>query len=95
MHCRQVYGVRFHHDKDTGLDLVHEINVPGNNLDGTLPEALGQLTDLRKLDLSTNAIRGNVPNALGNLSELRECYLGANLLEGAKIDRPTHCVCAF
>jgi hypothetical protein len=30
-------------------DLVHEISIPGNNLDGSLPEALGNLKDLRKV----------------------------------------------
>ena len=39
-------------------------------LSGTIPTALGSLTELRVLDLSWNSLRGHIPSELGNLSNL-------------------------
>ena len=41
---------------------VTELALPGNNLSGTLPAALGSLTSLTTLDLSDNQLSGTIPD---------------------------------
>ena len=41
-----------------------------NNLSGSIPPELGDLTYLQEMDLHLNELSGSVPPALGNLSEL-------------------------
>ena len=43
---------------------------------------MGQLTNLRKLSLSTNQLSGNIPSALGQLTNLEELDLSTNQLSG-------------
>ena len=66
------YGVTTGSDgRVTGLDLT------SNSLRGTLPSALGSLTNLEYLELYNNAISGQIPAQLGNLTNLRELNLGS------------------
>ena len=58
------------------LDLVN------NRLNGSLPAALGALSNLRLLDLRWNQLSGSLPPALGNLSSLEDLYLSSNQLSG-------------
>ena len=51
-------------------DHVVAISLPGNNLTGVIPAAIGNLTALRSLELSGNHLSGPIPAAIGNLSEL-------------------------
>ena len=51
-------------------------------LSGTLPSSLGNLTNLRTLNLSDNRLTGNIPSTLGNLSNLQHLELGVNSLTG-------------
>ena len=60
----------------TGLDLNDE------DLDGTIPAALGELTGLETLDLSDNGLSGAIPSDLGMLWDLRELRLSGNSLTG-------------
>ena len=61
---------------------VTDLDLPGNNLRGTLPAALGSLTSLTTLDLSENQLRGQILDvrALTNLTTLN---LGGNQVTGA------------
>ena len=64
------------HGVTTGADgRVTEIALPENNLAGTLPAALGNLTRLRRLDLGGNRLGGSIPAELGNLTDLEELSL--------------------
>ena len=59
-----------------GLDLS------ANDLRGTIPPGLGDLSDLESLNLSDNKLRGSIPPELGGLSNLELLDLSNNQLEG-------------
>ena len=52
------------------------------DLGSPVPAALGELTELRALDLSSNWHRGSIPTELGQLVNLRELYLAGNAFTG-------------
>ena len=61
---------------------VIELNLTGNQLTGVIPEALGQLNNLRYLLLNHNQLTGPIPEALGQLNNLQALYLTDNQLTG-------------
>ena len=71
------YGVNVFNGRVTGLVL------PGNNLDGPLPQELGDLTKLRELALPDNNLAGSLPAELGSLVNLRTLWLSSNRLTGS------------
>jgi Leucine-rich repeat (LRR) protein/PKD repeat protein len=54
----------------------------GNNLTGTLPPEIGELTHLLRLELNGNSLDGAIPPELGNLTNLTRLYLSDNNFEG-------------
>ena len=70
-------GVQVSQDWLVGLTLRN------NNLIGTLPAELGDLSNLLGLNLSDNSISGGIPRELGDLLLLRELWLDHNGLSGA------------
>ena len=63
---------------------VVELSLPDNGLTGPLPPEIGNLTQLRVLNLSGNDLSGAFPGAVSGLSELTELRVGGNPgLEGA------------
>jgi hypothetical protein len=54
-----------------------------NQLTGTIPPELGNLTALRILGLSGNQLSGYIPPELGNLTGIQSLYLDGNALTGA------------
>ncbi|MED6120080.1 hypothetical protein PIB30_017526 [Stylosanthes scabra] len=62
-----------------GLELL---SLQRNDLNGSIPNWVGQLEQIQKLKLSDNLFSGPIPTSLGNLSSLITLYLGDNLLTG-------------
>ncbi|CAM9663634.1 unnamed protein product [Scytosiphon promiscuus] len=69
------YGV----DVDEGGRVVG-LQLPNNNLQGSIPKELAELSELRILRLSDNMLTGSIPSQLGFLRKLRRLHLGNNLL---------------
>ena len=61
---------------------VIKLDLPGNNLTGTLPAELGGLSNLTELGLYGNQLTGEIPPELGGLSNLTDLYLRLNQLTG-------------
>lgn len=71
---------------------VHYLDLVGAQLTGTLPPQLGQLTELRGLNVANveweylprvyNGLTGSIPPELGNLSKLEYLLLANNFLSG-------------
>ncbi|WCJ40495.1 receptor like protein 14 [Euphorbia peplus] len=62
-------------------DPLH-INLQGNSLTGSIPEAFLNLSTLLTLDLSDNNLSGSIPEAVVALPSLRVLLLGGNQLKG-------------
>ncbi|HEY9623287.1 MAG TPA: DUF4347 domain-containing protein [Crinalium sp.] len=63
-------------------DRVRSLNLENNNLKGTIPTELGDLSNLDLLNLSNNQLSGTVPSQLSNLNYLVQLYLNNNQLSG-------------
>ncbi len=61
---------------------VIELNLYENELSGTIPPELGNLTKLEVLSLAVNQLRGTIPPELGSLSKLTLLHLYSNQLSG-------------
>lgn len=68
---------------DSGETTVVEILLAANNLTGTLPAELGNLTNLEGLSFLTNQITGSIPAEIGGLAGLLVLDIGANQLSGS------------
>ena len=73
------YGVETEGGRVVYLDLC---GPGGNNLRGSIPAELGNLTALEDLRLSNNFLTGRIPSALGRLTELEVLRLSNNALSG-------------
>ena len=61
---------------------VIALNFSSNHLEGALPAALGDLTNLESLRLLGNELTGPIPAALGDLTNLESLVLSNNELTG-------------
>ncbi|XP_010035713.2 receptor-like protein 54 [Eucalyptus grandis] len=64
------------------LTIFTSIDFSRNNLDGPIPDALGDLKALHLLNLSKNAFSGPIPSSLGKLQQLESLDLSWNDLNG-------------
>ena len=62
---------------------VTAIDLPNNQLIGTLPNELANLSALYQIDLSNNQLTGSIPTEVGNLSNLNYLDLSNNQLTGS------------
>ena len=62
---------------------VTRLNLLNNDLDGTIPSAIGRLDSLRSLTMSGNDLSGSIPTAIGSLSSLGYLNLRGNELSGS------------
>lgn len=61
---------------------VSKVELQSNNLTGTLPTEIGDLTTLTVLNLNFNNITGSIPSQVGNLTNLTELRFFRNDLSG-------------
>lgn len=64
-------------------DHVVSVSLPFNNLTGTIPSNIEDLTDLEFLALYENNLSGSLPSTIGNLSALTHLVLNDNALSGS------------
>ncbi|MEQ1635282.1 MAG: hypothetical protein ABL903_01245 [Methylococcales bacterium] len=68
---------------DTGAKNVISLRLNNNNLIGTIPPILGQLSKLQNLYLGENKLSGSLPKELGQLLQLQEFHLNSNQFSGS------------
>jgi Leucine-rich repeat (LRR) protein len=61
---------------------LRELHLYQNNLTGTIPSSLANITTLRKLVFVLNNLEGNIPNDFAKLRKLQFLYGGGNKLTG-------------
>ncbi len=61
---------------------VTSVQLGNNNLTGSIPASLGDLSGLITLRLNSNNLNGEIPSSLGSLSQLRTLYCRINQLTG-------------
>ena len=59
------------------------LDLRNNQLSGTIPASIGNLSNLKRLYLSDNQLSGTIPASIGNLSNLERLYLSDNQLSGS------------
>jgi Leucine-rich repeat (LRR) protein len=63
-------------------DRVIEISLKNNNLVGTIPTEIANITALMYLNLGNNQLGDSIPEEIGNLTSLKKLYLGHNQFIG-------------
>lgn len=61
---------------------VSSMYLSGNGLYGQIPPEIGDLSQLKGLNLALNQLRGEIPPEIGNLSQLRSLNFAGNQLSG-------------
>jgi len=75
-------GIYCNYNYDSGYYHVTGIVLDRCNLVGSLPDSLGQLSELTELVLFMNQLTGIIPSSLGQLTKVERLYLFSNQLTG-------------
>ena len=67
---------------EANLKLVKLIDLSSNNLSGSIPAEISDLSELRFLNLSRNHLMGKIPEKIGSMKELESVDLSRNHLSG-------------
>ncbi|WP_422105659.1 leucine-rich repeat domain-containing protein [Winogradskyella sp.] len=70
------FGVTVSSNQVTGLSMNN------NNVNGTLPESFGDLTNLLSINMRNNGLTGNLPSSFGNLTNLSVLRFSGNAFTG-------------
>ncbi|RKZ72367.1 MAG: hypothetical protein DRQ57_17470, partial [Gammaproteobacteria bacterium] len=76
------YGVSCGDGHVTSINLGDYHN-GGNDLNGSIPDSLGNLRNLQYLSMRENHLSGSLPESFGNLSNLKSIELNRNQLSGS------------
>ena len=68
---------------DYSIENTTVLNLGGNELTGSIPSEIGNLTNLTYLNLTTNQLTGSIPSEIGNLTNLTSLNLSNNQLIGS------------
>ncbi|KAK7315046.1 hypothetical protein VNO77_33578 [Canavalia gladiata] len=84
LHLSNTYslGTSFFPQWIFGLTKLVSLQLQGNDIQGTIPNGIQNLTLLEKLDLSLNSFSFSIPDWLCGLHHLKFLYLGFNNLNG-------------
>jgi len=63
-------------------DNLVELRLGGNNLVGTIPTEIGDLSDLTLLSLAENPLTGHIPDTIGNLTNLLSLFIHDTQITG-------------
>ncbi len=66
-----------------GSQQVTEISLLNNNLTGSIPAEIGNLTELQFFFITGNQLSGSIPATIGNLTKLLRIHGNGNLLSGS------------
>ena len=75
-------GISFDNNDSPTQVITLDLSSNRPPLAGSIPAALGALTNLQTLNLYSNTLTGEIPSQLGNLANLRQLNLYSNTLTG-------------
>ena len=61
---------------------ITELNCYNIGLGGSIPQSIGDLTELTQLNVKGNSLIGEIPESIGNLTKLTQLNLSNNELSG-------------
>jgi hypothetical protein len=64
------------------LTNLRELSMKDNNIIGSIPNWIGDLSSLQLLDLDANGLTGAIPSTIGNLKSMTHLLLNRNELTG-------------
>lgn len=65
-----------------GTSVVTQLELEGNNIQGTIPADVSLLTDLQILNLASNVVNGPIPSSIAGLNKMTTMVLNGNSLSG-------------
>ncbi|WVY90731.1 hypothetical protein V8G54_036245 [Vigna mungo] len=90
--CSKLEVINFLYNKLSGklpswfgggtMTRLNKLLLGANDLVGTIPPSLGNLSSLQNITVARNHLVGSIPDVLGRLSNLKELNLGLNNLSG-------------